>query len=49
MRPQYFGPFSGLLTQVWLYIYYSENAICTYSHTEEGSNLAQPYGLTESL
>ena len=30
-------------------IYYSDNAICTYSHTEEGSNLGQPYALTESL
>ena len=30
------------------YVYYSDNAICTYSHTE-GSNLAQPYGLSESL
>ena len=31
------------------YVHYSDNAICTYSHTEECSNLAQPYGLTESL
>ena len=31
------------------YVYCSDIAICTYSHTEEGNNLAQFYGLTESL
>ena len=31
------------------YVYYSDYAICTYSHTEKGSNLVQPYGLIESL
>ena len=29
------------------YVYYSDNAICAYSHIEEGSHLAQPCGLTE--
>ena len=30
------------------YVYYSDNAICTYSQAEKGNNLAQPYGFTES-
>ena len=29
----------------FIYVYYSDTAICTYSRTEEGSNWAKPHGL----